>query len=146
MITNKKLISNKFKINLSIVFFLKMTAELSLEDINQEKKEVVSTTKRCETSVVSLETKILDFLSLMQQTYQKEREEQSFERIEELNADDASKKCDACHSQICKMVQECNAPLECWTSYVKHPELVYKYWMTGKVLPELMDKNFQTKK
>lgn len=99
---------------------------------------------------VPLETKILDFLQLMQGAYEKEQqdeklEEQSF-KIQEIEEDaDADenprgKKCGTCQSRICAMVQQCNHGLECWTVYLQNPEQVYKFWYTGRVLGELMQK------
>ncbi len=86
---------------------------------------------------VSLETKIVDFLGLMQKCYQKEMEEElSASKNEEIDEEsDDRKHCGGCGSSICDMIQKSNEGLKCWKVYVEEPHMVYRYWFTGKVLP-----------
>ena len=71
--------------------------------------------------------KILDFLRLMNICYQKEMSDKT----------STSLICKECQSSICRMVQEGNPGLDCFTVYAKDRDQIYKYWYTAKVIPSL---------
>jgi hypothetical protein len=85
-----------------------------------------------------LATKILDFLRLMQLVYEKECLEEP--KIIEEEENPSQSICKKCNSRVCAMVQSSNPGLVCWQVYADHPDKVYKFWMSGKVLPELLNK------
>jgi hypothetical protein len=87
-----------------------------------------------------LSTQIVDFLSLMYQCYEREQNEEK-EACREIDEEyEAKEKCRKCKSAICKMVQNNNEGLECWTVYTQDPWAIYRFWYSGKVLP-LIKKN-----
>ncbi len=88
---------------------------------------------------LSLETKILDFLQLMKQVYQREMDDAA---VVESDRDcrqscSALEKCEKCESSVCQMVRHNNEGLDCWLTYCDNPGEVYRYWFSGKVMNEL---------
>ncbi len=86
----------------------------------------------------SLETKILDFLQLMKQVYQREMDDAAVESDRDCQRScSALEKCEKCESSVCQMVRHNNEGLDCWLTYCADPGAVYRYWFSGKVLKEL---------
>ena len=86
----------------------------------------------------SLETKILDFLQLMKQVYQREQAEGSDQDCRQSCS--ALEKCQKCDSSVCQMVRLNNDGLECWLTYCENPAAVYRYWFSGRVMNELKNR------
>lgn len=87
----------------------------------------------------SLETKILDFLQLMKQVYQREMDEVAAAESDQDSQQSCSalEKCEKCESSVCQMVRHNNDGLDCWQTYCEDPTAVYRYWYSGKVMNEL---------